>query len=106
MLRPGAEQNLAAVGTFVATPNFINEAEESARILSKRTILIESEMPSRKMARYSFGCRVDGAIFFRQLDADLFSIWERLHSWKQVSNLVAERTWLIRSFRERLTLPV
>lgn len=63
----------ASKGLFVTTSGFSNEAAETAQLLSKRIVLIDSETLTKLMVRYNVGCRVEDTLFMRRLDEDFFS---------------------------------
>jgi restriction system protein len=63
----------ATKGLFVTTSAFTNEAVETAQLLSKRIVLIDSETLTKLMVRYNVGCRVEDTLFLRRLDEDFFS---------------------------------
>ena len=63
----------ASKGLFVTTSSFTNEAAETAQLLSKRIVLIDSETLTKLMVRYNVGCRVEDTLFMRRLDEDFFS---------------------------------
>lgn len=63
----------ASKGLFVTTSNFTSDAVETAQMLSKRIVLIDSETLTKLMVRYNVGCRVEETLFVRKLDADFFA---------------------------------
>ena len=63
----------ASKGLFVTTSAFTSEAVETAQLLSKRIVLIDSETLTKLMVRYNVGCRVEDTLFLRKLDEDFFT---------------------------------
>lgn len=63
----------ATKGLFVTTSNFTVEAIDTAQLLSKRIVLIDSGTLTKLMVRYNVGCRVEETLFVRKLDEDFFS---------------------------------
>jgi len=63
----------ASKGLFVTTSSFTSEAVETAQMLSKRIVLINSETLTKLMVRYNVGCRVEETLFIRKLDEDFFA---------------------------------
>tara|TARA_R110000850_G_scaffold112187_1_gene225926 strand:+ start:2364 stop:3290 length:927 start_codon:yes stop_codon:yes gene_type:complete len=59
-------------GLFVTTSSFTREATDTAQMLSKRIVLIDSDTLTRLMVRYNVGCRVEETLFLRRLDEDFF----------------------------------
>jgi len=63
----------ATKGLFVTTSSFTSEAVETAQLLSKRIVLIDSETLTKLMVRYNVGCRVEETLYVRKFDEDFFS---------------------------------
>lgn len=63
----------ASKGLFVTTSGFTSEASETAQLLSKRIVLIDSDTLTKLMVRYDVGCRVEEVLHVRKLDEDFFS---------------------------------
>lgn len=63
----------ATKGLFVTTSSFTSEATETAQLLSKRIVLIDSETLTKLMVRYNVGCRVEETLYVRKLDEDFFT---------------------------------
>jgi restriction system protein len=63
----------ATKGLFVTTSRFTSEALETADLLSKRIVLIDSEALTKLMVRYNVGCRVEETLYVRKFDEDFFS---------------------------------
>ena len=63
----------ASKGLFVTTSSFTSEAVETAQLLSKRIVLIDSETLTKLMVRYNVGCRVEETLYVRKFDEDFFS---------------------------------
>lgn len=62
----------AAKGLFVTTSAFTQEAEETARFLSKRIVLIDGTRLTQLMIRYNVGCRVEETLELKKIDEDFF----------------------------------
>ncbi|MCR5220918.1 MAG: restriction endonuclease [bacterium] len=62
----------AAKGLFVTTSTFTNDARETAKLLSKRIVLIDGEQLVRLMIRYGVGCRVEDTLYLKKIDEDFF----------------------------------
>lgn len=63
----------ATKGLFVTTSSFTKEASDTAQLLSKRIVLIDSEALTKLMVRYNVGCRVEETLYVRKLDEDFFT---------------------------------
>ena len=63
----------AAKGLFVTTSGFTHEAEETARFLSKRIVLIDGSKLAKFMIRYNVGCRVEETLELKKVDEDFFA---------------------------------
>ncbi len=62
----------AAKGLFVTTSAFTQEAEETAKFLSKRIVLIDGMRLAQLMIRYNVGCRVEETLELKKVDEDFF----------------------------------
>jgi restriction system protein len=62
----------AAKGLLVTTSGFTQEAEETARFLSKRIVLIDGRRLAQLMIRYNVGCRVEEVLELKKVDEDFF----------------------------------
>jgi restriction system protein len=62
----------AAKGLFVTTSAFTQEAEDTARFLSKRIVLIDGTRFAQLMIRYKVGCRVEETLELKKVDEDFF----------------------------------
>ncbi len=62
----------AAKGLFVTTSTFTDDARETAKLLSKRIVLIDGEQLVRLMIRYGVGCRVEDTLYLKKIDEDFF----------------------------------
>lgn len=63
----------ATKGLFVTTSSFTSEAIDTAQMLSKRIVLIDSETLTKLMVKYNVGCRVEETLYLRKFDEDFFS---------------------------------
>jgi len=63
----------ASKGLFVTTSGFTSEAVETAQMLSKRIVLIDSDTLTKLMVKYNVGCRVEETLFVRKIDEDFFA---------------------------------
>lgn len=62
----------AAKGLFVTTSGFTRDAEETARFLSKRIVLIDGTRLAQLMIRYNVGCRTEETLDLKKVDEDFF----------------------------------
>jgi restriction system protein len=62
----------AAKGLFVTTSGFTQEAEETARLLSKRIVLVDGIRLAQLMIRYNVGCRIEETLELKKIDEDFF----------------------------------
>jgi restriction system protein len=62
----------AAKGLFVTTSGFTQEADETARLLSKRIVLIDGARLAQLMIRYNVGCRIEETLELKKIDEDFF----------------------------------
>ncbi len=62
----------AAKGLFVTTSAFTQDAQETARFLSKRIVLIDGARLAQLMIRYNVGCRVEETLELKKVDEEFF----------------------------------
>ena len=62
----------AQKGIFVTTSGFTKSAQETARQLGGRIVLIDSAQLGRLMVRYNVGCRDQEIIHIKRVDEDFF----------------------------------
>lgn len=62
----------AQKGIFVTTSGFSKSAQETARQLGGRIVLIDSAQLGRLMVRYNVGCRDQEIIHIKRVDEDFF----------------------------------
>ena len=62
----------AAKGLFVTTSAFTQDADETARFLSKRIVLIDGGRLALLMTRYNVGSRVEETLELKKIDEDFF----------------------------------
>jgi restriction system protein len=66
------DRHMAAKGLFVTTSTFTPSAGDTAKMLSKRILLINGDQLSILMIRYNVGCRVEETLPIRKIDEDFF----------------------------------
>lgn len=62
----------AAKGLLVTTSGFTQDAEETARLLSKRIVLIDGQRLAQLMIQYNVGCRTEEILELKKVDEDFF----------------------------------
>lgn len=59
-------------GIFLTTSDFTTSAQETARQLGSRIVLINGEQLARLMVRYNVGCRTEQILELKKIDEDYF----------------------------------
>lgn len=59
-------------GLFVTTSAFTSSAHETAKLLSKRIVLIDGVQLTRLMIHHEVGCRIEETLFIKRLDEEFF----------------------------------
>ena len=62
----------ATKGIFVTTSTFSSSANDTARGLGSRIVLIDGNQLAKLMIRYNIGCRNEEALYLKKIDEDFF----------------------------------
>lgn len=66
------DRHKASKGLFVTTSSFSESAKETARLLSKRIVLVDGEQLARLMIRNNVGCRIEETLYIKKIDEEFF----------------------------------
>lgn len=66
------DRHKATKGLFVTTSTFSTSAQETAKFLSKRIVLIDGEQLAKLMIRHNVGCRIEETLHIKKVDEDFF----------------------------------
>ena len=66
------DRHRATKGIFVTTSDFSPAARKTAKLLSKRIVLIDDAQLAMLMIRYNVGCRIEETLHIKRIDEDFF----------------------------------